>query len=83
MKPAKILLYCGSINVKLNAVTAGQSLQLLIILVGTVRLILSQTAGRLSPERSDCMPKKYVLNMGVKQNWFTVTLVVRERSLEA
>jgi len=56
--PANMLLYCGSIKVKLNAVTAGQSLQLLIIDVGTVRLILSQTCESESPERKLCMPKK-------------------------
>lgn len=57
-KPAKILLYCGSIYVKLNAVTAGHNLQLLMKEVGTVLRIRSQTSGRESPERKDCIPKK-------------------------
>lgn len=83
MKPANMLLYCASMNVKENAVTAGQSLQLLSMEMGTVRVIRSQTWGRLSPERRDCMPKKYVLKIGVKQIWFTMTLVARERVLEA
>jgi len=58
INPAKILRYGGSINVKLNAVTAGQSLQLLTNEVGTVLVIRSHTSGRESPDRSDCMPKK-------------------------
>lgn len=83
MTPAKIDLYCASINVKLNAVTAGQSLQLLIMDVGTVLFIRSQISGSVSPESSDCIPKKYVLNIGVKQIWFTVTFVASERVFDA
>lgn len=82
MTPAKILRYCASMNVKLNAVTAGHSLQLFNMEVGTVLLTLSQTSSRESPERRDCMPKKYVLSIGVKQAWLTVTFVARERILE-
>ena len=64
MTPAKILLYCGSMNVKLNAVTTGHNLQLFTTDVGTVCFMRSQIAGRESPDRNDCMPKKYVLNEG-------------------
>lgn len=70
-------------NVKLKAVTAGQSLALLIIDVGTVLLILSQTSGSESPDNSDCIPKKYVLNIGGKRIWLTVTFVTRESVFEA
>ena len=82
MNPANILLYCGSINVKLNAVTAGHNLHELSIEMGTVLLIRSQTSVRESPESSDCMPKKYVLKIGVKHIWLTVTFVASERILE-
>lgn len=58
MTPANMLLYCGSMNVKLNAVTAGHNLQLLYILIGTVRLMRSQTSTKVSPASKDCMPKK-------------------------
>jgi len=58
MNPAKILLYCGVMKVKLNAVTAGQSLHELSIEIGTVLFIRSHTSGNVSPERRDCMPKK-------------------------
>jgi hypothetical protein len=77
-----MLLYCGSINVKLNAVTAGHNLKLFIIEVGTVLFIRSHTSGSESPESSDCMPKKYVLKIGVKQIWLTVTFVASERTFE-
>lgn len=82
MTPAKMLRYWGSMNVKLNAVTAGQSLQLFFMEVGTVRLIRSQTSDSESPDRKDCMPKKYVLNKGVNITWLTTTLVKRERILD-
>jgi len=59
--------------VKLKAVTAGQSLQLLYQLVGTVFLMRSRISGRVAPERSDCMPKKYELNKGVKKAWLMKT----------
>jgi len=77
-----MLLYCGSMNVKLNAVTAGHNLHELIIEVGTVLFIRSHTSESESPESSDCMPKKYVLNIGVKHIWLTVTFVASERILE-
>ena len=67
---------------KLKAVTAGQNLHELMKLVGTVRLIRSQASERLSPQRSDCMPKKYELNIGVKVSWLNTTLVVNDRILE-
>jgi len=82
MNPAKMDRYCASINVKLNAVTAGQSLTLLIMDVGTVLFIRSQTSASVSPDSNDCIPKKYVLNMGVKQSWFTVTFVAAKVSLK-
>lgn len=56
--PAKIDLYCASMNVKLIAVTAGQSFRLLIIEVGTVCFILVKICSMVSPERKDCMLKK-------------------------
>jgi hypothetical protein len=68
--------------VKLNAVTAGQNLQELMKLVGTVLLIRSQACQRLSPQSSDCMPKKYELNIGVKVSWLTMTLVVNDKNLD-
>ena len=82
MNPAKMLRYCGPMNENENAVTAGQSLQLFMKDTGTVRWIRSQASASESPERSDCMPKKYELKMGVKASWLTMTLVLRDRSLE-
>lgn len=73
MTPPKMLLYCMGIYVKLNAVIAGHTLQLLIQLVGTVFFMRSITSGIVAPERRDCMPKKYELKMGVKKAWFTTT----------
>lgn len=61
-------------NVKLNAVMAGQTLQLLIQDVGTVLRMRSMISGTDAPVRNDCMPKKYELKTGVKRSWFTVTL---------
>jgi len=68
--------------VKLNAVTAGQSLRLLIMEGGTVRFIRSQISGSDSPVNNDCMPKKYELFIGVKRAWLTTTFVAKERVFE-
>ena len=64
--PPNMLLYCMGIYVKLNAVTTGHTLQLLIQLVGTVCFIRSMISGIVAPLRRDCMPKKYELKIGVK-----------------
>jgi len=56
--PANILLKCSGTNAKLNAVTAGQILQLLTQLTGTVCLILSTTSGPVAPVKRLCIPKK-------------------------
>lgn len=77
--PAKILRYSMGINVKLTAVTAGQSLRLFLMLVGTVLVTLSQISAKLSPARKLCMPKKYVLKIGVKTVWFMMILVPRDK----
>lgn len=61
--------------VKLNAVIAGQTLQLLIQLVGTVFFMRSMISGIDAPESRLCMPKKYELKSGVKRAWFTTTCV--------
>ncbi len=66
-------------NVKLKAVTAGQSLHEFTKLVGTVRFTRSQTSAGPSPARAACIPKKYVLKMGVKHSWLTMTFVAKER----
>lgn len=53
-----MLLYCMGMYVKLNAVTAGHTLQLLIQLVGTVFLMRSMISEADAPDNKDCMPKK-------------------------
>jgi hypothetical protein len=68
-----MLLYCMGMYVKLNAVIAGHTLQLLIQLVGTVFFMRSTHSERDAPESRLCMPKKYELKIGVKKAWFTRT----------
>ena len=51
----------------------GQSLQLLIQLVGTVFLMRSMQSASVAPLRRDCIPKKYELKRGVKKAWLMKT----------
>ena len=56
--PENMNRYCGMINQKLKAVTAGQSLRELTIDTGTVVLTRVMTPDGGSPVRTACMPKK-------------------------
>lgn len=57
--PAKSALFRSPTNVKLNAVTAGQTLHELTQETGTVRRTWSAAwSSEWSPERRACMPKK-------------------------
>lgn len=56
--PAKSARFLSPTNEKLNAVTAGQSLQELTQLTGTVRRTCSPVSRGVWPERRACMPKK-------------------------
>jgi hypothetical protein len=71
--PPNMLRYSMGTNANMNAVTAGHSLQLLIQETGTVFFIRSMVSGMVMPVSSDCMPKKYELNKGVKVSWLTAT----------
>lgn len=73
MTPPKMLRYSMGMTAKEKAVTAGQSLQLFSHETGTVCLMRSMVSEMLMPVRSDCMPKKYELNKGVKRSWFIAT----------
>jgi len=79
MNPAKSDRYSSGINAKLKAVTAGHNLHELTKLTGTVCLTRSQMASTFSPAKAACIPKKYVLKMGVKHIWLMTTLVASER----
>lgn len=79
MVPANIDLYSMGTNVKLIAVTTGHNLIEFIRLMGTVFLTRSQLSARVSPAKSACIPKKYVLKMGVKTHWLTVIFAASER----
>lgn len=80
--PENINLYCGSMNAKLKAVTAGHNFNELYMLVGTVFRILAITPDGGSPVIKACIPKKYVLNTGVKIACCTQTLTNTDSHLE-
>lgn len=80
--PANMDLYSIGTNVKLMAVTAGHNLIEFIRLMGTVFLTRSQLSARVSPAKSACIPKKYVLKTGVKTHWLTVIFAASERRSE-
>lgn len=57
--PENMNLYCGIMNAKLNAVTAGHSFSELSMLIGTAARMRSTTPEGLSPVKTACAPKKY------------------------
>lgn len=81
--PAKMLRYSMGTNVKLNAVTAGHTLSELTMLMGTVCCTRAHVCCSDSPASSACMPKKYVLKMGVNTIWLMVTLVTSDSVRDA
>ena len=81
--PLNMNRYCGIINAKLKAVTAGHNFKLFHMLVGTVSLIRLITPDGGSPVITACIPKKYVLNTGVKTACWTATFTAIEPHLEA
>lgn len=70
-------------NAKLKAVIAGHTLALFLIEVGTVSLILCNTPDGGSPVMIACIPKKYVLNTGVKTACWTAVFTAMEPHLDA
>lgn len=76
-------LYCGMMNAKLKAVTAGHNFNEFHMLVGTVLVIRSITPEGDSPLSAACIPKKYVLKTGVNTACCTQTLVKTDSHLEA
>jgi hypothetical protein len=48
-------------------------------LTGTVFVMRSHVPANVAPDNHACIPKKYVLKMGVTQIWFTTTLVANDR----
>ena len=56
--PEKTLRYSGGTYMKLNAVTAGQSLTLLEILTGRAFFKRSQVSSKVAPARRECTLKK-------------------------
>lgn len=82
MTPANILRYSIGTYPMLIAVTAGHSLAEFARLTGTVLRMRSQISTRLSPARNACMPKKYVLKIGVNMTWFTIIFVAMDRTNE-
>lgn len=78
MTPAKTLRYSMGTYVKFIAVTMGHSFTELTMEVGTVLLTRSHISTKLSPARKACIPKKYVLKIGVNIDWLMTILVAME-----
>lgn len=70
-------------NKKLKAVTGGQSLRELTTLIGTAAWTRAMIPEGGSPVKRACMPKKYVLKIGLNTTWLITTLVVMDTHLEA
>lgn len=82
MTPANTFLYGAATNVKLKAVTAGQTFQLFFQLTGTVSMTLCLASFSVLPVNKLCMPKKYVLKIGVKTVWLMPILTARDTMCE-